>query len=209
MPLTNVKPAGSVSVTVTVPVVATAPPLVTDNVYCAPCWPCVKLAPTCALLIVRSGNWVTVMASTFDVLLAVLLSVHVQATTAVLVMLAAALAATFTFSVITEVALVASGVAALTQVTSCPAALHVHPVPVPLTNVRPAGSVSVTVMVPVVGPFAVLLVTVIVNCAPSCPCAKFPTCVLAIVKSGRALMTISLFAPNEPAAPGAGNVRTA
>src|SRR5260370_912680 len=59
VPLANVNPAGNVSVTVMVPVVAALPPLVTVRVYCAP-WPCVKLVPTCALAIVRSGNWVTV-----------------------------------------------------------------------------------------------------------------------------------------------------
>src|SRR5690606_20114695 len=38
--------------------------------------------------------------------------------------------------------------ALLLQVTTCPTALQVQPVPVPETKVRPVGSVSVTVAVP-------------------------------------------------------------
>ena len=81
---------------------------------------------------------------------------------------AAALAATFTFSVMVDVPLVAIGVDVSVQVTACPTALHDQPVPVPLTNVRPAGSVSLTVMVPVVAALPPL-VTTSENCAPCWP----------------------------------------
>ena len=183
-PLTNVKPAGSVSVTVIVPLLAANGALLTVSVYCAPCWPCVKLVPTCALLIVKSGNEVTATLSTFDTLFAVLLSAQEQATAAELLMVAAALLDTFTSSVITDVPLARIVVAGLLQVTSCATALHVHPVPAPLAKLKPAGSVSVTVMVPLASAVDAL-VTVNVYCAPCCPCVKFaPMCALLIVRSG-------------------------
>src|SRR6202011_5843998 len=95
---------------------------------------------------VRSGSCVTFTMSTFEVLLLVLLSVQVQATAAELLSGDEALLATFTFSVITEVPLTAMGVAVSVQVTSCPLAMHVQPVPAPLAKVSPLGSVSVTVI---------------------------------------------------------------
>src|SRR5258708_40139188 len=61
--------------------------------------------------------------------------------------------------------------------------MHVQPVPVPLANARPEGSVSVTVMIPLLAalpPF----VTVRGNCAPCWPGVKLPTCDFAMVKSG-------------------------
>src|SRR5258708_2717946 len=115
---------------------------------------------------VRWGNCVTVTMSVFDTLLLVLLSVHVHATEPELLTLAGAVGDTFTFSVMVEVPLVpAMGVAASVQVTSCPLAMHDQPVPVPLANVSPLGSVSVTVIVPVLAP-APPLDTTSENCAP-------------------------------------------
>jgi hypothetical protein len=116
---------------------------------------------------VRSGAAPVLMVtvSVLEVLLLVLLSAQVHATAAEFIALAGAFAATFTFNVILEVPLAAIGVAASVQVTSCPFAEHDHPVPVPLANVNPLGSVSVTVMVPELAPDPPL-VTVRVYCAP-------------------------------------------
>ena len=63
MPLTKVNPAGNVSVTVSVPLVAPVPPFITFKAYCATLWPCVKLEPKCPLLMVRSESWMTVTVS--------------------------------------------------------------------------------------------------------------------------------------------------
>ena len=86
--------------------------------------------------------------SVFDVLLPVLLSVQVHATTAMFARGDPALTATFTFRVIAAVPLTPIGVVLLAQVTSCPADEQANPPPEPLTNVSPAGMASVTVMVP-------------------------------------------------------------
>ena len=61
---TRVMPAGTVSVTVTVPAVGPAPaPFETITVYAAPCWPCVKL-PLCAFTILSiAGFAVTLVES--------------------------------------------------------------------------------------------------------------------------------------------------
>src|SRR5258706_15315762 len=100
--------------------------------------------------IVKSGNCVTVTTSVFELSLLVLLSVQVHATVALLFTLAGGLAATFTFRVMLEVPFTAIGVAVSMHVPFCPMALHDHPVPVPLANVSPEGSVSVPETVPVV-----------------------------------------------------------
>src|SRR5260370_920233 len=117
---------------------------------------------------VKSGNCVTLTVSVLDTLLLVLDSVHEHATVAEFITVAGALFATLTFSVIVEVPLIAMGVAASVQVTACPLAMHDQPVPVPLANVSPVGSVSVTVMVPVVAT-PPPLVTTSENCAPCWP----------------------------------------
>src|SRR5258706_112229 len=149
---------------------------------------------TWAFAIVRSGNCVTVTISVFEVLLLVLLSVQVHATAAVLLTVPGAFPATFTFSVIVEVPLAAIGFAASVQVTACPLAMHDQPVPVPLGNAKPAGSVSVTVMVPPSVVALPPLVTTRENCAPCCPSVKLPACDLAMVKSGNCVtVTMSVF----------------
>ena len=98
-------------------------------------------------------------------MLPVLLSVQLHAVVAVLFKLVAAFAATFTFKVITEFPAAAIGVAASVQVTNWATAAQIQPVPVPLAKVRPAGSVSVTVITPVLAP-APMLFTVKVYWAP-------------------------------------------
>src|SRR5260221_14792373 len=62
-----------------------------------------------------------------------------------------ALLATFTLRVSTGNALLTAMVSPFVQVTVCRTALQVQCVPVPLTNVRPAGSTSTTVVTPPVG----------------------------------------------------------
>ena len=52
--------------------------------------------------------------------------------------------------------------------------VQLHPVPLMAVAVKPVGSVSVTVTAPLVEALP-LLVTVIVYCAPVCPCVKSPT----------------------------------
>jgi len=137
-----------------VPVVAPLPMLFTVRVY-VPLIPTVKL-PECDLTMVRSGA-VTVVRS-LAVLLAALLSPGVD-TEAVFVTGEAVAAATVTATVsviTTEPLLPAIGFAAsCVHVTTCggPADVteQVKFPPVPETKVMPVGSVSVTVMLPVVG----------------------------------------------------------
>jgi hypothetical protein len=58
---TRVRPLGAVSVTVTVPVVGVVPgEFATARLYCAPCWPCVKL-PVCVLVMVSCAEVAGVM----------------------------------------------------------------------------------------------------------------------------------------------------
>src|SRR5258706_5910454 len=93
------------------------------------------------------------------------------ATVAVLVTLAGAFDATLTVSVI-------KGYEAPAASTSlrvhAPAGwLHVQPVPPIAVAVRPEGSVSLTVTVPLVGP-PPLLRTLSPYVAPNCPCVNVP-----------------------------------
>src|SRR6266851_3271708 len=88
----------------------------------------------------------TVVGS-LEVLLARLGSGAVPLTVAVLVTDGAAAAPTPTVRVMVELPPEARP-AALVQLTIWPLALHVHPLPVPETKLRPAGRVSPTVSVP-------------------------------------------------------------
>jgi len=122
--------------------------------------PTVKL-PVCDVLMVRSGA--VMVVGSFEELLAALLSLGV-ATLAVLV--TGELASAVALTVTVRVMVLALGAPMLigpgfVQVTTCPAALQVQLVPAPLTNPSPAGSVSVTVIAPVVAAVP-MLVTVIV-----------------------------------------------
>jgi hypothetical protein len=62
-------------------------------------------------------------------------------------------------------------------------AAHVQPVPAIETRVKPDGTVSVTVTVPVVAAVPVFD-TVTVYVAFCCPWLKLPVCVLVIVRTG-------------------------
>jgi len=61
--------------------------------------------------------------------------------------------------------------------------VQVQPVPERPVSVRPVGSVSIAVTVPLVGLVPVLL-TVTVKVAPVCPCVKFPEWVFVTFKAG-------------------------
>ena len=61
---------------------------------------------------------------------------------------------------------------------------HVHPVPNIDTSVIPAGTVSVTVTVPLVGPAPAVLDTVTVYCAFCWPGVKLPLCVFEMLSTG-------------------------
>jgi len=164
-----VNPVGSVSVTVTVPVVEVDPLFVTVMVYCAPVCPCVKL-PTWLFVIVRSG-WEIVVRSS-SVLLAVFSSVPPDTDTdAVLVTVGGALLATVTVRLMFAAVVFAAKLVRVQVRVAGPVAgsvlLHVQPLPPPTpaiaVAVRPAGKVSVTVIVVPDGIAAApLLVTVIV-----------------------------------------------
>ena len=82
-------------------------------------------------------------------------------TLAVLVTEGTAAAATLTVNVIDPAAVPAPSGPAFVQVTTCTAAVQLHPVPTPDTNPNPVGNVSVTVIAPVVAPFPILLTAIV------------------------------------------------
>jgi len=166
---------GSVSVTVTIPVVGDVPALLTLIVY-VPVEPIVKL-PVWLFAIARVGVTTVVGSVTLGVF-----DAPPPLTVAELLTVAGALAATFTVSVIGVAAAPAAITAALEQVTVCPAALHVQPVPLAALKVRPAGRVSVTVIVPDVATLPLLLTAMVYLLVA--PVAKEPVCDLAIASAG-------------------------
>jgi hypothetical protein len=171
----NVRPVGSVSVTVTVPVVGDVPVLLTVIVY-APVAPMLKLPVW--LLAIASVGVTTVVGS---VAVGVAVSPPPLAV-AELVTVAGAFAATLTVRVIGVPAAPAAMTVALVHVTVCPSALQVQPVPVAALNVRPVGSVSVTVIVPEVATLPVLLTAIAY--APVAPVTNDPVCDFAIASTG-------------------------
>ena len=178
-PETNVIPAGSVSRTVVIPLVAAAPPLFTAIVH-APFVPAVKL-PACDFAIERSGvgAGVTVVGSVSRSF-AVTVS-DTAWTTAAFVTPGSARAPTATVSVNGEFAPTAIEFDR-NALTTCPLELKLHPEPLPETNVIPVGSVSSTVVIPVTGPVPTF-VTVMVQLA-LLPTTKVPECVFEIAASG-------------------------
>jgi len=106
---------------------------------------------------------------------------------------------TFTTSeIVGDVAPLAIGVVVV-HVTTWPEALHVQPVPVAEANVKPVGSVSVSVRVPVVGDVP-LLVTLSVY-VPVAPMTKFPLWDPVAVKAGAPLTVVGSVAVGEFEAP--------
>src|SRR2546427_10076361 len=141
-----VKPVGSVSATVTVPLVEALPLLVTVMVYCAPVCPCLKL-PTWVFVMVRSG-WTIVVGSSSVLLLVFSSAPPDTDTDAVLVTVGGALLATVTVRLMFAAVVFA---AKLVRVHCSGLSVHVQPLPLPTpviaVAVRPAGKVSVTVSV--------------------------------------------------------------
>jgi hypothetical protein len=109
---------------------------------------------------------------------------------AVFMMVPGAASATATVKVMFPAAPAAAIGPGLVQVTTCTIAAHVQFVPVPETNVVPAGSVSVTVIVPVVAA-APVLPTAIVK-TPFCPSVKFPTCDFVMLSAGSEIVVLSV-----------------
>src|SRR5262249_16744022 len=140
-----VRAAGRVSVTVTVPLVESPPMLETVSVYAAPICPCVK-EPVWVLVILKSGTAVIEVGS-LAVLFAVLISPPTD-TAAEFLTLEGALPATVTVRVIAGKFELAAKTSLRVQVRD--ASVQFHPVPVKAVAVRPVGSVSVTVTVPLV-----------------------------------------------------------
>jgi len=158
-----------------VPVVGEVPVLVTVIEY-VPVAPIVKLPVW--LFAIASVGVTTVVGSVavgvFDA--------PPPLTVTEFVTVAGAFAATLTVSVMGAPAAAAAMTAALVQVTVCPAALHVQPVPVAALNVKPVGSVSVTVIVPDVATFPALLTTTVY--VPVCPVTNEPACDFASANCG-------------------------
>src|SRR6187551_2865777 len=67
--------------------------------------------------------------------------------------------------------------------------LQTHPPPAAAVGVSPAGSVSLTVTTPLVGP-PPMLVTVSVYVAPTCPWRKLPVCVLVRARSEAGMIVV-------------------
>ncbi len=188
----NVRAVGSVSITETVPVVGDVPVLLTVIVY-------VPVAP-----IVKLPVWLLAMASVgvTTVVGSVAVGEFVAApplAVAEFVTEAGAFAATFTVRVIGFPAAPAAMTVALVQVIVCPTALHVQPVPVAALNVRPVGSVSVTVIVPEVATLPELLTAIVY--VPIAPVTKDPECDFAMASVGLPASVVGSVAVGEFVAP--------
>jgi len=94
----------------------------------------------------------------------------------------AALVATFPVTVIAGKLAPAARTSLRVQVSVTELAIHVHPGPAIDTRLKPGCVVSVTSTVPLVGAPEAAFDTVTVNVAPVCPCVKFPTCVLLMLR---------------------------
>jgi hypothetical protein len=178
---------------VTVPVVGEVPVLLTAIVY-APAAPIVKL-PTW-LLAMASVGVTTVVGS---VAVGGVLGSPPPLAVAEFVTEAGAFAATLTVSVMGLPAASTAMTVVLVQVTVCPASLQVQPVPPAALNVRPAGSVSVTVMVPAVATFPELLTAIVY--VPVAPVTKDPVCDFAIASVGLPASVVGSVAIGEFVAP--------
>jgi hypothetical protein len=189
----KVRPVGSVSVTVIVPAVARLPVLLTESVY-VPVEPAVKL-PLCDFASASTGAPAIVVGS---VAVGVLAAPPPLAPAVLVSDPGAVVPGIVTPRVIDANAPEAATAAVLVQVMTCPAALHVQPVPVADAYVIPAGSVSVTVVVPKVVALPVLVTAIVYVPAP--PIGKLPVCDFAIASCGWAIVVGSvavgeLFAP--------------
>jgi hypothetical protein len=171
-------PAGSVSLTVVIPLVGAEPEFVTVIVH-TPFVPAAKL-PTCDLVIPAFGAFTRVAsdARSFDGSRSLMVL-----TLAKFVAPGAALAATA--AVRLNDALPPTAIEPVKiAVTTWPLVLKPQPVPDAETNVMPAGNVSRTVVVPVVAAVPELL-TVRVH-VPFVPAVKLPVCDLVMPRFGTA-----------------------
>src|SRR5258707_12141799 len=146
-PETNPTPAGSVSCTVTAPLVAMLAMLSADSVH-APAWPTVNV-PGWLLNRATSGAAFTAVVVRLESFRA--FASPAVAATARLPTDGAAAASACTLSVAVALSFGAMA-AAWVAVTVAPAAFTLQPVPAPETNARPGASTSVMVTAPVVGP---------------------------------------------------------
>ena len=128
----------------------------------------------------KSGAAVTVTLSVEELFAA--FASPAVATAAVLLILPEAELPTETTSGIVAAELPALIGPGFVHVTACPEALQFHPVALPDTNVNAEARVSVTVIVPVVGPDPTLL-TAMLN-VPVVPPVKLPVWDLVIERSG-------------------------
>jgi hypothetical protein len=189
----NVKPVGNVSVTVTVPDVATLPALLAVTVY-VPVAP-VTNEPACDFAIANCGAPEIVVGS----VAAGVLAAPPPLTVAELVSdPGAVVPGTVTPRAIVENEPAAATAAVLVQVTTCPESPHVQPVPVADAYVRPAGSVSVMVVVPKV--VALPGFVTAIEYEPVPPTGNEPVCDFAIARCGCAIVVES-FAVGELVAP--------
>jgi hypothetical protein len=142
-----VSPGGKLSTTVTVPLVSVPPELLGTIVY-EPVAPTVKL-PVCDFAIASVGGDAMMIVGSFAV--AVFVEPPPEAT-AVFVMVPGDDAVTSTLMSMLGSTVSAGRTVVDVQVTTCPAEVHDQTLPVPASNVSPAGSVSTIVIVPEVGP---------------------------------------------------------
>ncbi len=191
---TNVKPLASVSVSVTVPLVGWTPEFLAVSKYVPSC-PTTKSVPTIALVPAAVGELLTITVE----------SVFVDVepapppdAVALFVTVAAGPTTLTTSEIEGDVAVVAIGVVVV-HVTIWPAALHVQPVPVAETKVKPVGNVSVSVRVPVVAEVP-LFVTLSVY-VPVAPITKLPVCEPFAVSAGAPLTVVGSVAVGEFEAP--------
>jgi hypothetical protein len=171
----KVRPAGIVSVTVIVPLVAAVPLLLTAIVY-VPVAPIVKF-PVCDFAIASVGLRIVVGSVAVGVLVA-----PPPEAAALFVNVAGAFAATLTVRAIDEPPAPAAMTAALVQVTTAPASTHAQPVPDAALNVSPVGRSSLTVSVPDVATLPGLLTASVY--VPVEPAVKLPLCDFAIARTG-------------------------
>jgi hypothetical protein len=151
------------------------PELLTAIVY-VPVAPTVKL-PVCDFAIASTGVTIVVGSVAVGVLAAPPPDAFAEFVTE-----AAAPAATCTERAIGLPLPPTAIAAALVQVTTAPAAPHVQPVPLAALKLKPAGSVSVTVIEPDVAAFPELLTTSAYD--PVCPATNEPVCVFASARAG-------------------------
>jgi hypothetical protein len=192
LPALYVRPVGNVSVTVTVPVVAALPVLLTVIVY-VPVPPATN-EPVCDFAIASTGEPVSVVGScavgVFDAPPPLAATAFVTEPGD---------PPTLTVREIEFPTAPAAMLVALVHVTVWPAAPHVQPVPLAEANVRPAGSVSIAAIVPEVATLPVLPTAIVY--VPVAPIVKFPVCVFVTESAGAPEIVVGSFATGAFAAP--------